>query len=452
MGAMSQSKARIVDVSEEIARSLNYSDIKYSILSGIEHYPAEIGRDLDILVQEESIEGAREIILKVLNDRGWVACCISRPWASWIIAFHMKEGTPVYFEVDIFSRLQWFASTLVEFGEEAEEIGQKGVFATYAWGIFVKQILMQTLGRQFDRLDKKCDQIEFSVADWALVARRLEAHFGKGLAASIVGAVENGDVNWLRQNAGRMRWKVVGTTVLRFRISLFRSLYRWAVNECHQTIFPSRIGPIIALVGPDGAGKTSVSNEICNAVKQGKLFGSVIVRHWRPGILPQLGSVFGRGDVQPHDHSPRRSAGRFGMLRRLYYSVDFFLGHWLRDRRESAGINLIVYDRHYLDTLVDPVRYGFNRGMALAELYAKIIPQPDIIFFLEAEPATIRARKPELPIDEIVRQNAKWNNLLQLGKVDEKISTDVSSQKVAEEIISIVVDRFIKRINRYEDK
>src|SRR5207302_154380 len=67
---------------------------------------------------------------------------------------------------------------------------------------------------------------------------------------------------------------------------------------------------------------------------------------------------------------------------------------------------LVAFDRTFCDMLVDPKRYRLAPARPLIRFLNALLPQPDLTFVLDADPQAIHARKPELPVEEITRQNA----------------------------------------------
>ena len=56
----------------------------------------------------------------------------------------------------------------------------------------------------------------------------------------------------------------------------------------------------------------------------------------------------------------------------------------------------MLFDRYHGDLLVDPRRYRYGGPMSLARLIVRFMPQPDLVFFLDATPEILLARKQEV--------------------------------------------------------
>ena len=92
-----------------------------------------------------------------------------------------------------------------------------------------------------------------------------------------------------------------------------------------------------------------------------------------------------------------------------YYFWDFVLGYSLLARLKRRD-TLVIADRYFYDFFLQPM-YKNHAGWAKA-LYLWLLPRPDKIVFLHADPAAIVARKPELTAEEIAEQQAKIEMLL----------------------------------------
>lgn len=169
-------------------------------------------------------------------------------------------------------------------------------------------------------------------------------------------------------------------------------------------------GVYVAICGPDGTGKTSLSAQL--AAWANLHFNGVVRLHWRPGILPRLGALAGRkeGDPsRPHQTSPSGLAP--SVVRLLYYWLDHLLGYGATIARRRRAGALVLLERGYWDMLVDPRRYRNSTPSGLVQLLGRLLPQPDLTVVLVAEPQLLARRKGELPEQEIDRQLAAWAQL-----------------------------------------
>jgi thymidylate kinase len=177
-------------------------------------------------------------------------------------------------------------------------------------------------------------------------------------------------------------------------------------------------GKFYVLVGPDGSGKTTVSLELEELVRQRRsVFSDFKYLHGHWGLLPNLGRFVGR-----FGRENKREFGFQGIqdtviikskiktvFYMMYYFVDYFLGS-LRLLRLKLKGDLVVADRYFYDYFLQSDFVNYSTIMRY--IYLKMLPSPDAIIVLKGCPEAIFARKPELTIDEISSQQLRIEDLL----------------------------------------
>jgi hypothetical protein len=68
-------------VAEAIAREWNAASVGYAVVHGLEHYPAQLGRDLDIVIQPESVGPAVALAIKGGREHGFDTVLFR--WSHW---------------------------------------------------------------------------------------------------------------------------------------------------------------------------------------------------------------------------------------------------------------------------------------------------------------------------------------------------------------------------------
>ena len=151
----------------------------------------------------------------------------------------------------------------------------------------------------------------------------------------------------------------------------------------------------IALVGPDGVGKSTAIGILQQWFHEELPQVSFEVRQWRPSLLPDLGVFIGKPSTPVKKTPPRRKPGHFHLVRLFYYFLDFLIGAWWKDRVRAPAASLIVYDRCALDMYVDPVRFALRSRFGTRLLW-KLTPRPDLVVLVYDDPERIWQRKREL--------------------------------------------------------
>lgn len=66
--------------------------------------------------------------------------------------------------------------------------------------------------------------------------------------------------------------------------------------------------------------------------------------------------------------------------------------------------HVYIFDRYFYDYLIDPRRGRLALPQWNIRMFSFVVPKPDVILCLGADPEIIHARKPELPLEETKRQ------------------------------------------------
>ena len=226
-----------------------------------------------------------------------------------------------------------------------------------------------------------------------------------------------------------------------------RGTVAWLINEGALHLLPTPAVPVIAVVGPDGVGKSSALVGLADLLQSELRLPGVVIRHWRPEVLPPLSRLAGAAESVDVGGPPRRTAGRFRRLRLAYYALDHTLGYLTRDRILASRSFAVCYDRCLLDMAVDPLRYGLASGRGVASLW-RFLPRPDLLVLLTDIPASVHDRKSELPEHEIASQFDSWTALAERGDVDVRLSVGKDSDETARELLELYVKALIKQGSR----
>jgi len=194
------------------------------------------------------------------------------------------------------------------------------------------------------------------------------------------------------------------------------SLFNAAINSFNYFLdtlknIKSNSGFIITFSGVDGAGKTTVIENIAFRIEKQFRKPVVVLRH-RPSILPIL-SVWTKGKVKAHLSSvsnlPRQGTnGSFlsSLLRFFYYYLDYLIGQFVIYFKYIFKGYIVIYDRYYFDFINDSKRSNIVLPKSISTIGYRFLLKPKFNFFLFADAKTILKRKQELnenTINELTR-------------------------------------------------
>lgn len=162
-------------------------------------------------------------------------------------------------------------------------------------------------------------------------------------------------------------------------------------------------GRYVVVAGPDGTGKSSVTEAMCR-----RLPGEVLLFHSRPSVLPQRS--LNQGTVtDPHGKAPY---GRLASIAKVIYLwLDYVIGWQVLVRPAVRRGATVLIERGWWDLGVDQVRYRLDVPPKLIYQLGVLLPAPHCTLILTGDVDVIRTRKPELPREELGRQLAAWRAL-----------------------------------------
>lgn len=193
----------------------------------------------------------------------------------------------------------------------------------------------------------------------------------------------------------------------------------------------------VVLVGPDGAGKTSVARELAGLAAERNIAFRYV--HFLPGVADPPDRVSDGTPTDKHTspQEPTPVAVCWSMVRLVRNIARVWVGYLvgMRRRRVRDERLLFVGDRWIYNYIGQPDSVRFIGPANLAASAVRLAPAPDLVALLVADPVTVRARKPELTIDQISAEYERWSSL-RLACPVVRIDAHQSPQDVAAEVFS----------------
>jgi len=426
-----------------LAEALRNAGISYGVTSGIDGFPQTIGRDIDFLVHARDRLAVVQAAKKAFRAVGWELATRRRINGHYW-CFAVDRSTKTILEFDLAGPLQWGPCVFADRPFPDTIIGP---FAVDSYARVVKRLILPLLAGRNEKVSKFASEASSVSQTSNTMSKRLGNFFGADLASSFLAAVDARNADDLFKLAPQLRRAVFSRSILR-PWKLPRAVVNRVTEKLAVSPLEKPMAPVVAIVGPDGVGKSTVIHELRKLLPQLLPINGVTLRHWRPSLLPPLGRLAGQEVPQAGvAHPPRRKAGRFRWIRNVYYSLDFTLGAWIKDRPLSSFNKIIIYDRCYLDMQADPVRFGLPDAKGLRFL-ARFYRHPDLLVLLEDSPDRIHARKPELSVAEISGIYERWRVIGPRAKGFHVVSADAGAPETVKKVANLVVGAAIELLLR----
>lgn len=394
--------------------ALDGAQICYCVMRGYAGLPDQVAHDLDLLVAGRDRARFEQALDGACRQTGWrIAARIERAWfCRWYVAREEENGLR-FVQIEVLTDLRWKGVRYADAGAILAARRRRRFWVAAGGSEAAVTLFKEYVpwGRVKDKGpgEAKARIRQLAGADPAQFTAALAPCLGEQTARWALACAQ--DARWaeMERQVGRVRRRLVARALLR---RPFAQLVAWARflwgHVGDKAIHPS--GLFVCLIGPDGAGKTTLARGIARDL--GGVFSAVRYHHGHWAWLPELkvlwralGGAPGRaGDARAGRERAGAPLGSArALLHVLYYGLEYVLGHLSLARARGWG-ELVVFDRYAYDYAVQSTYRRVPR--ALLRALEWVAPQPDVLICLAGEEEAIQARKEELTVDEVARQLA----------------------------------------------
>jgi thymidylate kinase len=258
----------------------------------------------------------------------------------------------------------------------------------------------------------------------------------------IVSAAMCGDWEGMRRDLPALQVELRKHAIARYPLGFLRCRVRRMIDRSRRLCWPEGLN--VVLLGPDGAGKSSIIDLLPAMLKD--VFARTVCLGFVPMFMLRLLHGAHRSTDRPHALPPRSAL--LSIVRAVLYWLPYYvLGYPLR-WVAMARATLVLYDRHFVDVLVDPRRYRYGGPAWLLRLVWWLIPKPDLVILLDAPAEVLHARKREVALAETAQQRLAYRELvcsLPMGCV---INTDRPLEDALAEVSEIILQHLAQRLER----
>ena len=391
------------NVARELLAALASECKAYCVLSGYDHLPDSFDTDIDFMVNGEAFERMPETIERVArrtNTKLFHTVDHELSARSYSLGFQAGERL-IIVQLDAAGDYRHFGLLWLR----ADEVLARR--RRHTSGIWIPSACHEFAYYLIKRLNKRVLE-----ARHGLKLHRLYLEDPDGCETMIARFWKRDNQTSLSKMAATNNWVKMEGGLESIRAEMIQNSAESSVNRMLSTprcamhhflrmMFPT--GGWIAIIGPDGAGKSGVIDAISEQFRFA--YDRVKRFHLRPKTL-RPGSGTQQVVTNPHARPPRGIL--LSVLKVLFLMADYWLGYALCIAPAMRRSQLIVFDRYIYDLVVDSKRVRYGGPAWILRLAARLVPHPDLVILLDAPPEVLWARKREVPFDEVVRQRLEY--------------------------------------------
>jgi thymidylate kinase len=202
---------------------------------------------------------------------------------------------------------------------------------------------------------------------------------------------------------------------------------------------------IISFSGIDGAGKSTQINSLRSQLEQAGLRVKLLTFWDDVVVLPKFREAVSykafKGDrgigspAKPLNRRDKNVSSWPVMAARFFlYLADAVNLNFTVRRIQTDDVDVVIFDRYIYDELANVALHRWL-PRAFARVVLKLIPKPDAAFLIDADPVLARERKPEYPLEFLLRNRESYLALSRLSghmTLIDPLSVEATKAKVAE--------------------
>lgn len=389
--------------------SLEARAIPFCVLRNYDTLPGYTANDVDILVERNGFKEVVEL-LYTLAVRAGLTPHMQIEHACLVLMFHSTDNPHDQYHIDLYTEITWKGFSIAD--PDSILVSRRPHHGFYipdpAWEQAVNLLVgLVYHGRVKEKYKQMIHETAKDKVHGNTLLSILNASFGPREGIILWRHAKESAWDSMEKRYRKSQNALVFQNMQKDLPGLLRRQASMAGRLARRISHPAGIS--MAIIGPDGAGKSSVIKELGQALTT-TFKGKQRVVHWRPELIePSLDSE------QPPETAPHGKPVRpkvLSMIFFTYHTLMFILGYAVKLAPLRFKGWAIFLDRYYYDFFVDLKRFRLTLSKPWVHLGFFFIPKPDIVLLLDAPPGVLRMRKQEVSKTETARQCIAYRRLI----------------------------------------
>jgi hypothetical protein len=395
-----------------LAARLDEAGIPWAVLRNAEGLPDFTRYDIDLLTRPEHRLSCLELIQQCAEESGWQLAgrIEKRGYTCLMLSKGTVESGLFFLPLDIFTGLEYRG---LRYLDVAAVLASRVRTPSGIWTVSPGMDAAITLLKEFFphgvlKENSRASVQAQAAADPDGFQAALLSAMGPDMTACWIEKVQQGEWSLSPVESKALRREV------RRRTPGATGAMLDAVRQAGMHLFRPSLGTVVCLAGADGSGKTTLARELFSQTFK-RPFKACRYIHGNVGVLPRFRDIRAaiRGASAASPEALQEGTPLKGMMTPIpawksmllasYYALDLCLAR-LRLRRWRGQWSLVILDRSFYDYFVQLGHRNCPKGYL--RFLSTLIPKPDLLLCLVGNAEQIHARKPELTVEEIEREQA----------------------------------------------
>jgi thymidylate kinase len=434
----------------KILNRFNKDRIDWSILSGYEDYSSKISSDVDIIVRPADYNK----VFPIINDIPNLKVVQIRNYEYLSTSYNVVDESDEKLETLQLDICCDFRSGGQVFLIADEILKRKRLYnrhfyvppidLEFIYYLLKKLSKSKFLGVNSFKKEHQKKLRDLFKEDIIGCEQQLQRFFPKTERKLIIKACSQGDWSYVSNHFNEIRSSMIKKNFLNNPFQTINYYFFEVYRTLNRIMRPS--GLFVVFLGPDGSGKSTVIEEV--ETKLAPYFSKITRKHLLPRFLKLKRKSISQNDnvSNPHAKPPRGALA--SILKILYWCCDNITYYFWRLIPLKVRSTFIIFDRYYLDLLVDPKRYRYGGSQFIAKLIYRFVPKPDMIIILDAPSEILYSRKKEVSMEEIESQRKRYKGLTEEYNNAHVVDTSKELESSVSEVEKLIINHLAERSSR----